>query len=237
MNSLLNKKSIVWSITALSLVLMVGCSSKNAPLSDNSNTSSTNGVIKTSNNSSSTVQHTSPTSGGTKTSNNSSSAVQQQKNAQTLLLGSIKKLAQQGKIINCDFPVKSTSLQDVIQKWGKADKSDWVAQAKGEYTTYSKHNVVFGSNKGDQIFEVRFFGSQLGQLSLSMVKKVFGTPAYNRKMNGEQIIGYTAGKEYKIEFVFPTPSNGNNDPIVNHYSVLYPAGTVNNMSNDPGRKW
>lgn len=183
------------------------------------------------------MQHTSPTNVGTKTSNISSSAVQQQNNSQTQLLDSIKKLAQQGKIINCDFPVKSTSLQDVIQKWGKADKSDWVAQAKGEYTTYSKHNVVFGSNKGDQIFEVRSFGSQLEQLSLSMVKKVLGTPAYNTKSSGEQIIGYTAGKEYKIEFVFSTPANGNNDPIVNHYSVLYPAGTVNNMSNDPGRKW
>lgn len=235
---LFNKKSIIRIVPVLSLILMVGCSSTTKPLSDNSNSDnskngvSNNIVAKSSENNSSKAQQQDK-----KSSENNSSKVQQQDNSQKPLLESIKKLAVQGKIINCDFPAKSTVIGVVREKWGKADKSEWIPKAKGLYDTYSKYNVVFGYGKGDQVFEVRSFDSRLGQISLSMVKKFFGTPAYNVKSNGEEIIGYTAGKEFKILFVFSQPARGSTDSILKHYSVLYPAGTVNMMANDPGRQW
>ncbi|MGG1680190.1 DUF4309 domain-containing protein [Neobacillus sp. NRS-1170] len=70
-----------------------------------------------------------------------------------------------------------------------------------------------------------------------MVKKAYGTPAYDVKSNGEEIIGYVVSSEYKILLVFPQPSNNNQDPVMDHYSVLYPRGTVNSMVGDPGRQW
>jgi len=211
MGSLFNKKSVTWTITTLCLVLMVGCSSAPKPLSNS-------------------ISNTKPTENG-------SSKALQQDNSQTVLLASIKKLAEQGKVINCDFPAKSTVIGNVKDKWGNPDKSVWVEQAKGIYDTYSKRNIVFGFNKGDQIFEVRSFDSRLAKISLSMVKKYFGTPAYDVKSNGEEIIGYTAGKEFKILYVFPLPANGSNNCILKHYSVFYPAGTVNMMADYPGRIW
>lgn len=66
---------------------------------------------------------------------------------------------------------------------------------------------------------------------------MYGTPAYAVKVNGEEIIGYTAGQEFKMEFVFPVATASNYNPMMNHYLVLYPAGTVNSMAGDSGRQW
>ncbi|MHC0039544.1 DUF4309 domain-containing protein [Pseudoneobacillus sp. C159] len=170
-------------------------------------------------------------------SNNNTSVLSSNGDTQRKLLLSIMQLAKQGKIINLEYPVKTTVIEDVEIKLGNPDKADWVPNAKGNYAVFSKYNVVFGFNKGSQIFEARSFDKKLNELSLSMVKKVFGTPAYDVKSNDEEIIGYVANSEYKILLVFPMPSNSNPDPVMDHYSVLYPKGTFNNMSNDPGRQW
>lgn len=230
-----NKKLIAVTIIALSLAFMVGCSSSNKTLGDSS--SSANSKNETSNNANVSTTNTTSTN-VTDSSENNTNEVNHgtQTDSQVALLNSITTLAQSGKIINSEFPASSTSIQTIESKLGKADTSEWVAQAKGTYYTYSKQNVVFGINR-DQLFEVRSFDSSLGQISLSMVKKNLGDPAYNTTGGGEQTIGYTAGKDFKILFVFSTPTNANDDPILNHYSVLYPRGSANDMGNDTGRQW
>lgn len=70
-----------------------------------------------------------------------------------------------------------------------------------------------------------------------MIKDFFGPPAYDVKTNSEEIIGYTAGPDYKLLFVFPKVTANNTTQFVDHYSVLYPRGTFNNMADDPGRQW
>lgn len=156
--------------------------------------------------------------------------------AATTLLN-IMQLARQGKVINSEFSVKTSNFGDVETKWGKADQTAWVSAAKGTYSTYAKQNLVFGWNKGLQIFEVRSFDSRLKGISLSQVKEVLGTPAWSSKTNNQEIVGYTAGAEFKLEIVFAKPSGDNLNPVIDHYNVLYPAGTVNSMANDPGRQW
>lgn len=235
MISLFSKKSIKWSILALSLTFIVGCSSITKPLSDNQNKSEVSDNTNVRSNE--VIDKSSSNDDMITDSKDNSNQQIKQNNSQKALLDSIKSLAKQGKIINCDFPAKSTVIEDVEKKWGKADKTDWVPKAKGTYATYSKYNVVFGFNKGSQIFEVRSFDSRLKQISLPMVKKDFGTPEYDVKSNGEEIIGYKVGQEFKILFVFAQPVKGSNDPLMDHYSVLYPKGTVNIMADDPGRQW
>ncbi|AHF06279.1 hypothetical protein DESME_03810 [Desulfitobacterium metallireducens DSM 15288] len=156
--------------------------------------------------------------------------------SQSLLLN-MRKSAEQGKVINSDFAVKTAVLEDVKKKWGEPDKTDWVPAAKGTYVTYSDQALVVGFNKGMQIFEVRSFDQKLQKVSLAKTKEVYGAPAYDVKLNGEEIIGYTAGQEFKIELVFPEPTHNNPNPLLDHYLVLYPQGTVNSMANDPGRQW
>ena len=162
---------------------------------------------------------------------------QQHPDSTESLLFNMMELGQQGKVINSDFAAKTTTIEDVEKVWGKADKSDYVASGKGRYATYTSHNVVFGINKGEQLFEVRSFDSRLKGVTLAQAKEVLGTPAYDVKANGQEIIGYTAGSEYKVEMIFPQPTKDQPNPVMDHYNVLYPQGTVNSMADDPGRQW
>jgi hypothetical protein len=207
------KSFLKWMIPALVLTLVIGCSPSNLPKANTSKPTDTD-------------SQTAPSPSTTQTSDSTKE-----------LLLNMRQLAEQGKVINCDFPVKTTALENVTSKWGEPDKTEWVAAAKGTYATYSKHAMVFGFNKGSQIFEVRSFDKQLQTLSLAKTKEVYGAPAYDVKVKGEEIIGYTAGQEFKMEFVFPLPSDSNSNPMMDHYLVLYPAGTVNSMADDPGRQW
>jgi|GEM_PF-3056166 len=172
------------------------------------------------------------------TSNPASNAPTSQADPTRTTILNMMQLAHQGKVVNCDFPAKTTSYQDVEKAWGKADTTDYSAAAKGRYATYASHYVVFGINKGDQIFEVRSLAShQFASVSLAKVKEVLGTPGYDTKSNEQEIIGYTAGQEFKIERVFPQPTTSNPNPSMDHYNVLYPQGTINSMADDPGRQW
>lgn len=218
------------------IINMIGCSSKNDLLSDTINSDkSQNEDSATFNEDENAFVDKSFANNNTETTKSENNV--KNENSQKILLDSITKLAKQGKIINSDFPVKYTNIQDVEVKLGKADTSDFVSEAKGRYYTFSKDNVAFGCNKGEQVFEARSFDSNLVELSLSTVKKVLGEPAYISKYDDEQIIGYTTGTEFKILFVFKQSKNGENDLMLDHYSVLYPKGTVNNMADDPGREW
>jgi hypothetical protein len=154
--------------------------------------------------------------------------------AQKAMLLSMQKEAQQGRVLNIEFAAKTSMIDDVQGKWGKEDKSEYIADAKGTYDTFSKHNAVFGYNKGAQIFEVRSLDSALKALTLSQVKAAYGEPAYDKKSSTEEIIGYVINSDFKMLLVFPA---GSGDPKLDHYSVFYPAGTVNSMADDPGRQW
>jgi hypothetical protein len=236
MISFVRKGALKWIVVALALIFVVGCSGLTTP----PKTSTNPPVQNTSESQNPRQQDQTPSSNSTPANSSTSTpgnTTPAPTDSQKTLLTNIMQLAKQGKVINCEFPAKTTVIDTVAKKWGNADKTDWVPAAKGNYATYSKHAAVFGFNKGLQIFEVRTFDKQLSQLSLSKVKQVFGTPAYDVKNNGEEIIGYTAGPEFKLLLVFSEPSSTNPDPGMDHYSVLYPQGTVNSMADDPGRQW
>lgn len=214
----MNKKLLVRvSIFLLTLTLIVGCSS----LSNNTGKE----TQSPDNNKNSTTETGKQTE---KPDNNDS---------KTELISNIMDLAKQGKVINCEFPAKTTNMSDVENKWGKADNTAWVAAAKGTYSSYSEKDVAFGWNKGMQIFEVRSFDSRLKNISLADLKDNFGTPAYDTNYNGQEIIGYTADQEYKLLFVLAQTTDMNSNPVLDHYSVLYPPATENSMAGDPGRQW
>lgn len=150
------------------------------------------------------------------------------------LLWQIFQLAEQGRTINCDFPVEQTVIDTVEEKWGKPDKVDYVAAAKGSYATYSDRNVVLGFNKGSQIFDVRSYDSSLKQITMSKVQEVLGTPGNIRHLASEDMLIYSAGEKYELLFLFPKATQENPDPKLDHYNVFYPRGTVNSMAGDPG---
>lgn len=154
------------------------------------------------------------------------------------LLKKIKEEAQIGKVINCKFNAKDNILDDVRAEFGKEDKLDNIEAAKGLYATYSKNGVVFGANKGEAIFEVRSYSKEINTISFKDIKEVFGVPQYDVNTdNNERIIGYVVNDDFKIEFVLTNINGSEASQTVDHYGVLYPKGTVNLMSGDPGRQW
>lgn len=226
-----NKKLVLFSVIVFSLAIVAGCSNLNKTSADKTNSTQGNDkVLEAPDN-----QSESGDNATTDTNNNETKKTGD--NSENALLNDIKTLAGEGKIINSDFQAGTTNIQEVEEKLGKADKSEWVADAKGDYSTYSKNNVVFGANKGGRIFEIRSFDDRLSQISLSMVEDYFGAPAHDVTADGDKIIGYVSGADFKILFVFKAPTDSNSNPKLDHYSVLYPKGTVNSMASDPGREW
>ncbi|WP_426349006.1 YjgB family protein [Alloiococcus sp. CFN-8] len=161
----------------------------------------------------------------------------QSDDSKKILLDTIMNLAKEGKVINISFTLKTNVIEDVEKEWGEPETSDWIPEAKGTYSTYPSKGIGFGWNKGSQLFEIRSFDSEIKKIPLSEVKNIFGTPDYDVKVNGEEIIGYVVNEEFKILLVFPEPTTSSPDPLMDHYSVFYPRGTVNQMANDPGREW
>ncbi len=230
MFKLTKKVLLVFTVVTFTLIVTVGCSAQSNPPQPNS------GLQEQSPSSEPQSQNEPEQTAPDSQITNPPSSSNQTDPSQALLV-SIRQLAEKGKVINSDFAAKLTVIEDVEKKWGKPDSVDWVAAAKGNYAAYANHAMVFGFNKGSQIFEVRSFDKQLQKIALSQVKDSFGTPAYTATVGEEDIIGYTAGEEFKILLVFPKATSANPDPALDHYSVLYPQGTVNSMANDPGRQW
>ena len=151
-------------------------------------------------------------------------------------LTNMKAAAGNGKVFNSEYPVEQTVIEDVIAACGEPDKSEYIEDAKGTYDTYTNLQVVYAFNKGSQIFEVRSTDELLRAIPQSAVRSKFGTPDYTNSLEGQEILGYVVNDKYKLLFVFDTTS-ASNDPYMDHYSVFYPAGTVNSMAGDAGREW
>lgn len=231
------KKITVILAIILALASLAACSNPKQSSGSSSVSGSSSAVSSPSSSESSSFQSTGVDAASSSVGSEAGSqAVSQADDAQKTLLLNIQAEAKKGRAINIPFAVKSNVIDDVGDKWGKEDKTEYIAAAKGNYATYSKHNAVFGFNKGSQLFEVRSFDSSLKSITLAGVKNVFGTPAYDVKSGKEEVIGYVVTKDFKILMVFPTAADGGEQKL-DHYSVFYPAGTVNTMADDPGREW
>jgi len=150
------------------------------------------------------------------------------------LLQSIDLLGQMGWVLNAPYKVESDTIEAVTGELGEADSSDYVASAKGTYYTYGAEKLVIGVNKGEQIFEIRSFDDRLSEITLSDVTDYFGDPEHLTRSDAELFVSYKLTDDFNIKFVFPRQST---NPAVSHYCVIYPAGTVNMMADDPGREW
>ncbi|KLU62608.1 hypothetical protein CEB3_c10310 [Peptococcaceae bacterium CEB3] len=264
------KATVKWTVAALALTLVVGCSSLSNPIASTVNApgQTANAATHQTQSASNPSQQKSSTSStpttvgsgsGSNSANPSSTGTQpqhstgspnfastdlasQSANAATALLLNMMQLAKQGKIYDFDFPsrfsAKTTNIRTVEAYWGKPDQVDYVAAANGTYATYLSHHIVFGFNKGGQIFEIRSLASShFVGITINKVKEVLGTPAYDTISNTQEIIGYTAGTQFKIEFIFPRATTSTPNPSMEHYNVLYPQGTGNQMAGISGRQW
>jgi beta-N-acetylhexosaminidase len=148
-------------------------------------------------------------------------------NPKNKLLLNIATKAKEGSIINSDFHLKSTTIDEVRENWGEEDKREYVDAAKGTYCTYSKKNVVVAYNEGQQLFEIRSYDPNLKVLTIDDIKNYFGSPKADVKTsNKEEIISYTVGTN-TLKFVFPL---GTQNLYLDHYSIYNESLANNNMA-------
>jgi len=108
----------------------------------------------------------------------------------------------------------------VKEQWGEPDKAEYIYTAKGTYATYAQRSVVFGYNKGSQIFDVRSYGDSIKELTRNKVEEVLGAPANTHYYTTEDMLVYQAGEKYQLLFIFPKASQQNADPRLDHYNVF-----------------
>ncbi len=157
--------------------------------------------------------------------------------AATVLLSAIRDSAGFGRVINCPYPVETTVIEGVIKDWGIPSLSMDIPAAKGTYVSFHSHKVVFGFNKGSQIFEVRSLDGRLPAITLGKAMDILGFPMFTATSNQQQILGYMAGTAYELVLYFAENTVHPEAAVLEHYEVLYPRGTVNLMADDPGRDW
>ena len=147
------------------------------------------------------------------------------------LLKSIKHLAEEGGILNCDFTVEDSLISDMISEYGHPDRDNYVSSAKGNYATFSRDNIVAGYNKGEQVFELRSYSKRLHIINKDDLLEEWGRPDHSTKSGSETMESYVLNHKYNIKFVFES-----ND-ILNHYNVIWLDGTEDSMAGDHGRNW
>lgn len=150
------------------------------------------------------------------------------------LLTAIDELAQHGWILNCAYRVRSDTIDDMKDEYGRPDSETYVKSAKGTYVEYDDLFLVAGYNTGDQIFELRSKDVRLGRIRLDDVTDHFGRPDHTTHSNGEKYVSYILNDTVNIKFIFP--GSGTN-PKLKHYNVIWLDGTSNNRTDDSGRDW
>ncbi|WP_052353869.1 YjgB family protein [Neobacillus jeddahensis] len=140
---------------------------------------------------------------------------------QASLIQETVKLAKEGSVKNCIFPVETTTFEQITAKWGEPDQLDFVAGNR--YATYTSRGIVFGINKGEQIFDVRSNAKELQQLTFEQIKQELGKPDDTRTSSGDTIWVYNVTDKFQLKFV-------GSKATIDHISVYCPRDAKNQMA-------
>lgn len=138
-------------------------------------------------------------------------------------LKELLQLAKQGKVPGVEYAAHSGLIDDVEAAWGEPDTKE--SAGKGIYSTYAGKHVVFGFNKGSQIFDVRSSAADLQKLTLKQIEEVLGKPDATSVNGSDDIYIYQAGKQYQLKFIIPDSTG-----TVDHISVFSEQDSINNMA-------
>ncbi|WP_235815127.1 YjgB family protein [Neobacillus vireti] len=142
-------------------------------------------------------------------------------NKNAALIHEIVSLAKVGTVKNCSFPAHTTVIDQVISKWGTADQQDFVAGNR--YFTYTSHGIVFGVNKGEQIFDVRSYSKEIQQITFDEIKDVLGKPNEVHNNGADKIWVYNVNEKFQLKFV-------GSKTTIDHILVFCPADAKNQMA-------
>ncbi|AGE78671.1 TPA: YjgB family protein [Bacillus thuringiensis] len=133
------------------------------------------------------------------------------------------ELAKEGKVPNVPFGAHTGDIEEIEKAWGKANKTEYAGN--GMYATFTNKNIVFGFNKGSQVFDVRSYHAELKLITLQEIEKALGKPSSVKENGEDKIYVYKVNNQYELKFVIPK-STGK----VDHISVFSPEDSINKMA-------
>lgn len=133
------------------------------------------------------------------------------------------ELAKEGKVPNVPFGAHTGDIEEIEKAWGKANKTEYAGN--GMYANFTNKNVVFGFNKGSQVFDVRSYHAELKLITLQEIEKALGKPSSVKENGEDKIYVYKVNNQYELKFVIPK-STGK----VDHISVFSPEDSINKMA-------
>ena len=128
--------------------------------------------------------------------------------------------AKEGKVPNIPYAAHTGDIEEIEKAWGKADKTEQAGN--GMYATFTNKNVVFGFNKGSQVFDVRSYHAELKLITLQEIEKALGKPASVKVNGNDKIYVYKVNDQFELKFVIP-----NSTGKVNHIRVFSPGDSIN----------
>lgn len=236
MIKLFKRKSIVWSVIGIAIVILFsGCalidgksdtekdkvSSKQTGTQQNS--SNTESQNKNEKQDHTQVNNHTLKNTNTKESNKTTTPVKHTTNMHTKLIRKIYQLSKEGKVLGSDFVSGKDLIDKVHQSWGEPDKP---IGASDPYEVYNlgagRGTFAFGIGRGEVIYDIRSFGSGVDPsvdynlISFMDIKQTLGNPSEIRKNNKDDILVYKVG-EYELKFVGP-----HDKQMLHHISVYSP---------------
>ncbi|MDR2995838.1 MAG: YjgB family protein [Bacillus cereus] len=133
------------------------------------------------------------------------------------------ELAKEGKVPDVPFAAHTGDIEEIEKAWGKANKTEHAGN--GMYATFTNKNVVFGFNKGSQVFDVRSYHAELKSITLQEIEKALGKPSSVKGNSEDKIYVYKVNNQFELKFVIPK-STGK----VDHISVFSPEDSINKMA-------
>ncbi|HDR4559922.1 YjgB family protein [Bacillus cereus] len=131
--------------------------------------------------------------------------------------------AKEGKVPNIPYAAHTGDIEEIEKTWGKADKTEQAGN--GMYATFTNKNVVFGFNKGSQVFDVRSYHAELKLITLQEIEKALGKPTSVKVNGNDKIYVYKVNDQFELKFVIP-----NSTGKVHHISVFSPEDSINKMA-------
>lgn len=126
-----------------------------------------------------------------------------------------------------NMPIGDQKNIAAVQKvWGPGHNS---SAGAGIYVSYPAHDVAFGINQGEQIFDVRSYAPSVTAITRADVTAALGPPAEVRYASNTTIYLYPDQLNYQVLWVF-SGGPGHTGDTVNHVDVVWPQGTVNLMA-------
>ena len=147
------------------------------------------------------------------------------------LVEKIVSLAKEGKVEVASFIAGKTTVKEVRAEWGEPQHETEANQLV--YKDYPNQHATIGYKDG-VVNDLRSMGADLAKIHYQDIVEKLGkadrVSYYKDASHNQMILQYNLNSNYQLKWILPKPTNDNQNPAVDHTSVVLVPDTISNMS-------